>query len=146
MVKVPVILFVSKVRMWILDKQLRNCLERGLLQICVHPSLFVFQILRKRMEIFESNFAYKLIVSTPKRMQSLTQKSLSVFEKSRKQIVTDGHSFVTAPIKNDNTRPKHQSTELCHLFSHVFRYRYAKRADLLGPHPLDYKHGVLRAQ
>ena len=30
-------------------------------------------------------------------MQSLTQKSLSVFEKSRKQIVSDGQSFVTAP-------------------------------------------------
>ena len=30
-------------------------------------------------------------------MQSLTQKYLSVFEKSQKQIVTDGHSFVTAP-------------------------------------------------
>ena len=36
-------------------------------------------------------------MATPKRMQSLTQKSLSVFEKSRKQIVTDGQSFVTAP-------------------------------------------------
>ena len=31
-------------------------------------------------------------------MQSLTQKYLSVFEKSRKQIVMDGHSFVTAPL------------------------------------------------
>ena len=31
-------------------------------------------------------------------MQSLTHKSLSVFEKSRKQIVTDGQSFVTAPL------------------------------------------------
>ena len=30
-------------------------------------------------------------------MQSLTQKSLSAFEKSRKQIVSDGHSFVTDP-------------------------------------------------
>ena len=30
-------------------------------------------------------------------MQSLTQKSSSVFEKSRKQIVSDGQSFVTDP-------------------------------------------------
>ena len=46
-------------------------------------------------------FAYKLIVSTPKRMQSLTQKSSSVFEKSRKQIVSHGHSFVTDPYLDE---------------------------------------------